>query len=121
MSRVLSVFLLVGCAKPASTTIVTPPVEPAPADMPEIKTAEPSPEPVVQTGTHCELEVARDCPGGMVDGCLDGRTNHHVCVASSEVAGSPCGEGTAKECPEGQVDACEHSPKLADTRLCVVP
>lgn len=119
--RVLSVVLVAGCAKSTSTTVVSPPVEPAPLEIPDVKTSEPSPPVTTNTGTHCELEVALVCAEGTADGCADGRTLHHVCVPLGEVTGPPCTQEIAKVCPEGQVDACVHDPQLAETHLCVVP
>jgi hypothetical protein len=119
--RVASLAVVVGCAKPAPASVVNPPVEPPSMDMPDLQTAEPAPLPSPKGGTSCELEVALPCSDGFADGCIDGRTTHHVCIATTELAGPPCEQEVAKVCPDGQVDACVYEPKLALTHVCVTP
>ena len=70
-------------------------------------------------GTPCAQEIALECGAGMVDGCLDGKTTMHACVASDASAGPPCEQEIAQVCPDGQIDACLQTPASAATHICV--
>ena len=100
-TALLVVLLAIGCSKSK------PPVKPDPGGKPTGMVA-------------CELELALVCAAGTADGCLDGRTGFHACVADGETGGPPCEQEIAKVCPDGQVDACLATPPLATSHLCVV-
>ena len=70
-------------------------------------------------GTPCAQEIALECGAGMADGCMDGKTTMHACVAADAVAGPPCAQEIAQVCPDGQVDACLQTPASAATHICV--
>jgi hypothetical protein len=78
--------------------------------------------PAASAGVPCEQEIARVCENGTVDGCGDGKTTVHVCVAADASAGPPCEPGgqQALVCPEGQIDACRQTPASAANHICVV-
>ena len=71
-------------------------------------------------GPSCEQEIALECANGMVDGCVDGKTTIHVCVAADAAAGPPCEQELALECPADQIDACLMTPAAAQNHICVV-
>lgn len=112
--RIVFFGLLGGCGKSPSEPVAAPA---APVSTPAPATPTPNGGP----SEACAREVARVCPDGMVDGCGDGRTLDHVCIAATETAGPPCTNEIARTCPDGQVDACLHTPALATTHVCVVP
>lgn len=70
-------------------------------------------------GMVCAQEVALECGAGMADGCMDGKTTMHACVAEADAAGPPCAQEIAKVCPDGQIDACLQTPASASTHICV--
>src|SRR5688572_28291543 len=81
---------------------------------------DPKPEPPDTSGAiACSAEIALACDEASADGCLDGRTEFHVCVPNGETAGPPCEQEIAKVCGEGQVDACLATPRYASSHLCV--
>lgn len=71
-------------------------------------------------GTPCAQEIALECGTGMADGCMDGKTTMHACVASDAAAGPSCEQEIAQVCPDGQIDACLQTPASAATHICVV-
>src|SRR5678816_4439471 len=78
------------------------------------------PEPKPTTGAlACSVEISLACAEGSADGCGDGRTAFHVCVADGETAGPPCSQEIAKVCGDDQIDACLATPAYADNHLCV--
>jgi len=80
------------------------------------------PEPKPQHGEiACSAELALACAEDSHDGCGDGQTLFHVCVANGETTGPSCTEEVAKVCGDGQVDACLATPALAANHVCVYP
>ena len=73
-----------------------------------------------QSSVPCELEIALQCANGMIDGCLEGKTTVHACVAADAAMGPPCAQEIALECPDGQIDACLQTPASAENHICVV-
>ena len=73
-----------------------------------------------QGGVPCAQEIALQCANGMTDGCLDGKTSVHACIAADAAMGPPCAQEIALECPEGQIDACLQTPASAENHICVV-
>lgn len=69
-------------------------------------------------GVECAKEVALQCAAGK-DGCLDGKTLVHVCVADDATGSVPCAQEVALECPQGQVDGCLKTPAVSANHLCV--
>lgn len=83
------------------------------------KPRKPEPKPTPTGALACSVEIALACPADTTDGCGDGRTVFHVCVADGETAGPPCTQEIAKVCGEGQVDACLATPAYAENHVCV--
>jgi hypothetical protein len=73
----------------------------------------------MSSGIECAKEIALTCDAGTADGCVDGRTQYHVCVADGETVGPTCDKEIAKVCGAGQVDACMATPVYAAGHLCV--
>lgn len=69
-------------------------------------------------GVECAKEVALQCAAGK-DGCLDGKTLVHVCVADDATGSVPCAQEVALECPQGQVDGCLKTPAVSANHICV--
>ncbi len=67
----------------------------------------------------CSMEIALECAAGAADGCLDQKTNVHVCVTADSKAGPPCEQEIMLNCAQGQFDACGRSPALASNHVCV--
>jgi hypothetical protein len=81
---------------------------------------EPEPDPAPTHGAvPCSAELALACPGEAPDGCLDNRTEFHVCAPAGEAAGPPCEQEIAKVCDAGQIDACVATPRFAANHICV--
>jgi hypothetical protein len=71
------------------------------------------------SGVGCAMAVTLTCEADQRDGCADGLTSVHVCVAKDAKAGPPCAQEIALACPTGQVDACLHNPPQATNHVCV--
>jgi hypothetical protein len=89
------------------------PLAPAPG------AAAPAAEAPAAAATGCAREIAIRCATG-VDGCLDGRTIEHVCVADGAMAGPSCAVELALVCPPGQRDGCLTEPPVSRHHLCVI-
>jgi hypothetical protein len=87
---------------------------------------EPTPDPnATTTNTDvaspggCATEIQIVCADGMVDGCSNGTTTDHACVAADAKAGPDCAQEIALECPAGQMDGCLTTPTKSTTHVCV--
>lgn len=72
------------------------------------------------TPDACATPSKLHCEAGQVDGCSNGLTAVHVCVAGDAKPGTPCAQSAAPACAAGQVDACSFKPPYASTHICVV-
>ena len=105
MKNLASVFLALAIA--ACSSSAKPPIKP-------------NPDPKPPAGAlSCEAKLVLPCPDGAADGCLDARTQFHVCVATGETAGPSCEQEIAKVCGEGEIDACLTTPAFAANHVCV--
>ena len=68
----------------------------------------------------CHNQLFLSCPDQFVDGCLDGRTSEHVCVARTATPGPVCEAEIALLCPDGQVDACSFRPAVTTHHICAL-
>jgi len=68
----------------------------------------------------CATAATLTCEADQRDGCTDGLTSVHTCVAKDAKAGQPCAQEVALVCPAGQRDACLHNPPQATNHVCVV-
>jgi hypothetical protein len=68
----------------------------------------------------CATEILLECADGMVDGCTNGTTTDHACVAADAKAGPDCAQEIALQCPDGQMDGCLTTPVMSSTHVCVV-
>ncbi|CAN5832492.1 hypothetical protein BH11MYX2_BH11MYX2_11950 [soil metagenome] len=66
----------------------------------------------------CTREVALVCASG-VDGCLQSRTQVHVCVAETASPGPSCSQEIALECSPEETDACLMTPPASANHICV--
>jgi hypothetical protein len=108
---VLAPLILLACASNPNTPVSSPSSN-ASGGSPDIAQVSSG------GGVPCAQEIALDCPSG-VDGCLNGQTSMHVCVAASAHAGPSCSQEVALECSAGEVDACTLSPAAAPNHICV--
>lgn len=65
----------------------------------------------------CTQEVALQCDGGLVDGCLSNQTNWHICVEKGQNT-TPCTKEIALKCGTGKTDACLIDPKASKVHVC---
>ena len=73
--------------------------------------------PAAKGRTPCTQEVALQCDGGLVDGCLSNLTNWHLCVEKGQNT-TPCSRELALKCGAGKTDACLIDPKAAKVHVC---
>lgn len=109
MKHLLALLLVAACS--GGTKSSPPPATP-PAGDPPVGQAPPP--------NGCSKEIAIRCRAPGVDGCTNGLTTEHVCVAEGETAGPPCSQEIAKQCPEGQEDACLRQPAVAANHVCIL-
>jgi hypothetical protein len=108
VKHLLALILVAACS--GGTKSSPPPMTPPAGDPP-----------VAQAPTNgCSKDIAIRCKAPGVDGCTNGLTTEHVCVAEGETAGPPCSQELAKQCPEGQEDACLRQPAVATTHVCIL-
>lgn len=111
MTKLAMMFMVLALGCGGSKSTPATPATGGGGDMPMASGGE-------EGGVECAKEIALQCAAGK-DGCLDGKTTVHVCVAEDATGSTPCEQEIALECPQGQIDGCLKKPAVSANHICV--